>query len=117
MPARFVNLQCELRRPDDKIESSGRRFRSRQQREGFVANLQSLRGQVKRLDEFPSCSLEIAAKGIRKRAALKLIAVDRQRLDAAAHLGRRLLDVAADGRREDFFLAIRRNVTRRLMNA
>ena len=40
MAARLVDLQRELRRSDDEIEASGRRFRRGQQRQRFVANLQ-----------------------------------------------------------------------------
>src|SRR5436305_12301391 len=107
MPARFVDLQGELRRSDDQIETSGRRLRRSEQREYFLANLPALAREIELLDEFPSGRLKISAERIGIGAALKLITFDRERLDAAAHFGSCLFDVASDGRREDFLLPIR----------
>src|SRR5438128_8617264 len=117
MAARFVNLQRKLRGADDQIESTAGSFRGGQKRERLVANLQSRARQIELFDEFPSASLKIAAERVRERAPLKFVTIDRQRLDAAAHLGGGLFDVASDGRCEDFFLAIRGNIAGDLMNS
>src|SRR5512133_2050699 len=110
MAARLVDLERELRGSDDEVEDAGGSLRRGEERERLVADAAAVGAEVERLDELPAAGLEVAAGRVRVGALLELVAVERDDLEAAARLGRRLLDPAPLGRREDLLETVRRDL-------
>ncbi len=92
MPARFVNLQCQLRRVEDECSNSAGALRCGQQCNRFRGDARRVFDQLHRFDELVALCGLLPSDGIGVRPRLYFVLAHRGDLDAAATLDDFLLD-------------------------
>ena len=106
MAARLVDLQRQLRRPEDEGGQPARTRVGGQQGNRLAGDPLGVGGNLGAQDVLPSSRTLIAPEGVRKRPLLDLAASDGQRDDTSACLDDLLLDQCALGVAKDLPVAL-----------